>query len=253
MNVLTAGFRTLFDKEVRRFYKVSAQTVLAPVLSAALYLLVFGKTAAATNLPHATGYASFLLPGLIMMSLLQNGFANASSSIVQSKVSGSLVFVRLAPLSHREILLAYVGAAALRALIVGGGVYISTVWLVPLSYVSPLWIFSFALIGALISGLLGFVVGVWAEKFDQLAASQNFLMMPATLLAGVFYDPGSLSANWSFALHLNPFFYLVDGFRFGFTGHADVTPWTSLCLCSLFLAVLYSLSLAVLRHAQRMH
>ncbi len=253
MSVLTAGFLTLFNKEVRRFYKVSAQTVLAPVVSAALYLLVFGKAAAAPHLPHATSYASFLLPGLIMMSLLQNGFSNASSSIVQSKVSGSLVFVRLAPLSHREILFAYVGAAAVRALIVGAGVYVSTVWLVPLSYAAPLWIFSYAAIGALISGLLGFVVGVWAEKFDQLAASQNFLMMPATLLAGVFYDPDSLSSNWSYALHWNPFFYLVDGFRFGFTGHSDVTPWTSLLLCGLFLAALYCLAMAALRHAQRVH
>lgn len=137
---------------------------------------------------------------------MQNGFANASSSIVQSKVSGSLVFVRLAPLSHREILFAYVGAAALRALMVGAGVYFSAVCLVPLTYAAPLWIVAFAVIGALISGLLGFVVGVWSDKFDQLAAAQNFLMMPATLLAGVFYAADSLSANWRYALHWNPFF-----------------------------------------------
>ena len=223
------GFLTLLRKEVLRFWKVAVQTVAAPVLTAMLYLLVFSQALAGhVQVFPGVSYVAFLVPGLVMMSILQNAFANASSSLIQSKVTGNLVFVLLPPLAPLELLGAYVIAAVIRGLAVGGGVLAVTAMFAPPAFVAPLWIVVFAILGSAILGTMGVIGGVWAEKFDQIAMFQNFLIMPATFLAGVFYSVHSLPPFWQSVSHLNPFFYMVDGFRYGFFGQSDVPPLTSL-------------------------
>lgn len=187
MNFLSAGFRTLVYKETLRFWKVATQTIAAPILTAMLYLLIFGHVLEGrVNVYDGVNYTSFLIPGLVMMSVLQNAFANSSSSLIQSKITGNLVFVLLTPLSHWEIFSAYVIAAMVRGVVVGMGVFLVTAWFAHLSFAAPLWIIVFALLGAAILGTMGLIAGIWAEKFDQLAAFQNFLIVPLTFLAGVF-------------------------------------------------------------------
>jgi len=246
--MFSIGFRTLFYKESLRFWKVATQTVAAPVVTAMLYLLIFGHVLdGRVEMLDGVAYTSFLVPGLVMMSVLQNSFANSSSSLIQSKITGNLVFILLPPLSHVEILSAYVGAAVVRGLAVGAGVFIITAWFAHLSFVAPLWIVVFALLGAAILGTMGVIAGIWAEKFDQLAAFQNFLIMPATFLAGVFYSIQKLPPFWLAVSHFNPFFYMIDGFRYGFFGQSDVSPWTSLAIVSVFFAVLTVLAINLLK------
>ncbi|MGZ5203674.1 MAG: ABC transporter permease [Caldimonas sp.] len=243
-----AGTRTLLYKEVLRFWKVSFQTVAAPVLTAILYLLIFGHVLEGrVTVFGSVGYTSFLIPGLVMMSVLQNAFANSSSSLIQSKITGNLVFLLVAPLSHWAWFLAYVGASVVRGIAVGTGVMLVTVWFAPLSVANPLWIVVFALAGAALMGALGLVAGLWAEKFDQIAAFQNFLIMPMTFLSGVFYSVHSLPPLWKTVSHLNPFFYMIDGFRNGFFGTSDVSPWTSLAVVAASLALVCALCLHLLR------
>jgi ABC-2 type transport system permease protein len=226
---LLSGARTLFYKEVLRFWKVSFQTVAAPVLTAVLYLLIFGHALGDKVQPFdGVGYTSFLVPGLVMMSVLQNAFANSSSSLIQSKISGNLVFLLVTPLSHWAWFVAYVGASVVRGVAVGAGVLAVTMWFAPLHLAQPVWIAVFILLGAVLMGALGLIAGLWAEKFDQIATFQNFVVMPMTFLSGVFYSVNSLPPPWRVASHLNPFFYIVDGFRFGFFGVSDVSPWVSL-------------------------
>ncbi|MGE5116596.1 MAG: ABC transporter permease [Betaproteobacteria bacterium] len=248
MNAALAGARTLLYKEVLRFWKVAFQTVAAPVLTAMLYLLIFGHVLEnRVKVFESVGYTSFLVPGLVMMSVLQNAFANSSSSLIQSKVTGNLVFVLVTPLSHRAWFVAYVGASMLRGLVVGLGVLLVTCWFAPLAAAEPAWIAVFAVAGAAIMGALGLIAGLWAEKFDQIAAFQNFLIMPMTFLSGVFYSVHSLPAFWQGVSHLNPFFYVIDGFRRGFFGASDVSPWTSLAVVAASLAVVCALALHLLR------
>jgi len=185
--MMSSGFRTLVYKETLRFWKVATQTVAAPVLTSMLYLLVFGHVLDGRVEPSpGVSYTAFLIPGLVMMSVLQNAFANSSSSLIQSKITGNLVFVLLTPLSHWEIFSAYVLASVARGLAVGFGVFAITCWFADLSFVAPLWIIVFAFLGAALLGTMGLIAGIWAEKFDQLAAFQNFLIVPATFLSGVF-------------------------------------------------------------------
>jgi ABC-2 type transport system permease protein len=193
------------------------------------------------------GYTSFLIPGLVMMSVLQNAFANSSSSLIQSKITGNLVFLLVAPLSHWAWFIAYVGASVVRGLVVGAGVLLATLWFAPLQLAQPLWIVVFALAGAALMGALGLVAGLWADKFDQIAAFQNFVVMPMTFLSGVFYSVGSLPAFWQGASHLNPFFYIIDGFRRGFFGVSDVSPWLSLAVVVASLVLVCGLCLQLLR------
>jgi len=197
-------------------------------------------------------YTAFLIPGLVMMSVLQNAFANSSSSLIQSKITGNLVFILLPPLSHWEIISAYVIAAVVRGVAVGAGVFIITAWFANLSFVAPLWILVFALLGAAILGTMGVIAGIWAEKFDQLAAFQNFLIMPATFLSGVFYSIKSLPPFWLAVSHANPFFYMIDGFRHGFFGQSDVSPWTSLAIVSVFFAVLAAIAINLLKRGYKL-
>jgi ABC-2 type transport system permease protein len=225
------GFRTLFYKESLRFWKVSFQTVGAPILTAVLYLLIFAHVLENhVKVFDRVGYTAFLIPGLVMMSMLQNAFANSVSSLIQSKISGNLVFILLPPLSHWDIFSAYVLAAILRAAVVGVGVLLATIWFAWETPAAPVWILVFALLGSAVMGSLGLVAGIWAEKFDQVAAFQNFLIMPATFLSGVFYSIRSLPSFWQAVSHANPFFYMIDGFRYGFFGVSDVSPWLSLAV-----------------------
>eukprot|EP01034_Spumella_vulgaris_P025412 gene25412-31870_t len=203
-----------------------------------LYLLIFGHVLEGrVQVYPGVSYTAFLIPGLVMMSVLQNAFANSSSSLIQSKITGNLVFVLLTPLSHWEIFSAYVIAAMVRGIVVGAGVFVVTAWFANMSFVAPVWILVFALLGAAILGTMGLIAGIWAEKFDQLAAFQNFLIMPLTFLSGVFYSIHSLPPFWLTVSHLNPFFYMIDGFRHGFFGQSDVNPFISLGIVGAFLSV----------------
>ncbi len=243
-----SGWQTLLYKEVLRFWKVSFQTIAAPVLTAVLYLLIFGHVLEDhVKVYDRIGYTAFLIPGLVMMSVLQNAFANSSSSLIQSKIMGNLVFLLLTPLSHWAWYLAYVGSSVLRGLVVGTGVFLVTFWFTDLTIQAPLWILVFALLGAALLGSLGLIAGLWAEKFDQLAAFQNFVIMPMTFLSGVFYSIHSLPAFWQGVSHLNPFFYMIDGFRHGFFGVSDVSPWLSLAIVGVALLAVGSLAVQLLR------
>ncbi len=242
-----AGAGTLFRKEVLRFWKVSFQTVAAPVLTALLYLLIFGHVLEDhVKVYDAVSYTSFLVPGLVMMSVLQNAFANSSSSLLQSKITGNLVFLLVAPLSHWAWFVAYVGASVVRGLVVGAGVLAVTAGFAHLRLAEPLWVLTFALLGAGMMGTLGLIAGLWAEKFDQLAAFQNFIIMPMTFLSGVFYSVHSLPGVWQQVSHLNPFFYMIDGFRHGFFGVSDVSPWTSLAVVGISFVLVAALALRLL-------
>ena len=248
MTFFSVGFQTLFYKETLRFWKVATQTVAAPILTAMLYLLIFGHVLEGrVEVYPGVSYTAFLVPGLVMMSVLQNAFANSSSSLIQSKITGNLVFILLPPLSHWEIISAYVLASVVRGLVVGAGVFVCTVWFAHMSFVAPLWIIAFALLGSAILGTMGVIAGIWAEKFDQLAAFQNFLIMPATFLSGVFYSIHSLPPFWLAVSHANPFFYMIDGFRHGFFGQSDISPWTSLAIVAAFFVVLAAIAVNLLK------
>ena len=233
------GFLTLFYKELLRFWKVGFQTVFAPMVSTLLYLMIFSHVLDARVQAYpGVAYTVFMIPGLIMMAVLQNAFANSSSSLIQSKITGNLVFVLLSPLSYQEIFFAYVLASVVRGLAVGLGVYLITYGFFDVSLSSFPWIFIFALMGSALLGALGLIAGIWAEKFDHLATFQNFIILPLTFLSGVFYSIHSLPPFWRGLSHLNPFFYIIDGFRYGFFSTSDISPYISLGIVAMcFLAV----------------
>jgi ABC-2 type transport system permease protein len=242
------GWQALFYKEILRFWKVGFQTVAAPVMTAMLYLLIFGHVLEdRVKVYDQITYTAFLLPGLVMMSVLQNAFANSSSSLIQSKMMGNLVFLLLTPLNHWSWFFAYVGSSVVRGLAVGLGVFVVTGWFTPLSFVSPQWIVLFAIMGATMLGSMGVIAGLWAEKFDQMAAFQNFIIMPMTFLSGVFYSIHSLPAFWQTLSHFNPFFYMIDGFRYGFFGVSDVSPWLSLAVVGSCTVLISATALHLLR------
>ena len=224
-------FATLFRKEILRFWKVSIQTVAAPVLTALLYLLVFSHALEGrVRVYENVSYTQFLVPGLVMMSVLQNAFANSSSSLIQSKITGNIVFILLPPISHGEFFGAYVAASVVRGVVVGAGVALAALLFIALPLAAPAWALAFAVLGAALLGALGLVAGNLSEKIDQLAAFQNFVIMPLTFLSGVFYSVHSLPPVWLALSHANPFFYMIDGFRYGFFGVSDVAPAISLAV-----------------------
>jgi len=248
-----SGFPTLLRKEVMRFWKVSFQTVAAPVLTTLLYLLVFAHALAGhVQAFPGVSYLEFLIPGLAMMAVLQNAFANSSSSIIQSKVTGNMVFILLPPLSPAELFGAYLLASMVRGLVVGIGVFAATLWLVPLPMKEPLWALAFALVGSGMLGTMGIIAGIWSEKFDQLAAFQNFVVLPLTFLAGAFYSVQTLPPFWQAVSRLNPFFYAVDGFRYGFFGQSDVAPAASLAFATAAFAALSWITLQLLRSGYKL-
>jgi len=225
------GWVTLFHKELLRFWKVAFQTIAAPILTSLLYLLIFSHVleGRVSVYDGRVSYTAFLVPGLVMMSVLQNAFANSSSSLIQSKVTGNVIFVLLPPLSAGDLFAAYVLGAMVRGIVVGAGVFAVTLMFAPslLAMPHPVWAFAFALLGSAILAMLGLLAGIWADKFDQLAAFQNFIVVPLTFLSGVFYSIHSLPPFWQTLSHANPFFYMIDGFRYGFFGVSDISPWTS--------------------------
>lgn len=247
------GLYTLFYKEVLRFGKVILQTLLAPIITALLYLLVFGHVFEdrVRIFPGVT-YTMFLIPGLVMMSVIQNAFANSSSSLIQSKVTGNIVFMMLTPLSHLEFFLAFVLAAALRGILVGLGVYLVALMFTTVPLRHPGFILLFMFLSSAVLGALGVIAGVWAEKFDQLAGFQNFIILPLSFLSGVFYSIHSLPEFWQKLSHFNPFFYMIDGFRYGFFGMSDVAPGVSLAVVTLSLALLSGVTLALLKSGYKL-
>jgi ABC-2 type transport system permease protein len=249
-DIVGAGWLTLLQKELLRFWKVSFQTIAAPVLTALLYLLIFSHVLE-TRVSVFNGqvtYTAFLVPGLVMMSVLQNSFANASSSLIQSKITGNLIFVLLPPLSPLEMYAAYVLGAMVRGLVVGAGVFVVTLLLVPgpFAMAHPAVAIAFAVLGSGILATLGLIAGISADKFDELAAFQNFLIVPLTFLSGVFYSIHTLPPFWQTLSHFNPFFYMIDGFRYGFFGLSDIAPGISLALVAVAAVVLAGLALLML-------
>lgn len=248
-----SGFPTLLRKELTRFWKVAFQTIAAPIITALLYLLIFAHVLEdRVQVYGSVPYTSFLIPGLMMMSMLQNAFANPSSSLIQSRITGNLVFMLLPPMSHREIFTAYVLAAIARGLCVGLGVGLMALFFVKLPIHNPLWILAFAVLSCGIMATLGLIAGLWSEKFDQLAAFQNFLIMPATFLSGVFYSIHSLPPFWQAVSHWNPVFYTIDGFRYGFFAVSDVSPWKSLAIVAAVFAVLSLFALRLLARGYKL-
>lgn len=239
------GLWTLFYKELLRFWKVSLQTILSPVASTLLYLLVFSQVLEEhIQVFPGVSYTAFLIPGLVMMAMLQNAFANSASSLIQAKMGGSIVFLLLPPLAYWEFYTAYLAAAVVRGVVVGLGVGLAGWWFAPLPLAHPGWVVAFSVLGCAALGAIGVIAALWAEDYDQLAAVQNFVIMPLTFLSGVFYSIHGLPAFWQALSRFNPFLYMVDGFRYGFFGVADVSPWSSLAIVSgAFLA----LSLATLQ------
>ncbi|MBZ0104273.1 MAG: ABC transporter permease [Sulfuricella denitrificans] len=238
------GLLTLFYKELLRFWKVSLQTVLSPLVTTLLYLLIFSHVLEAhIQVYPGINYSSFLIPGLVMMAMLQNAFSNSSSSLIQSKMNGSIVFMLLAPLAYWEFFAAYVAASVVRGAVVGLGVGLAGLWFAPLSLAHPLWMLAFAVLGCGMLGAAGIISSIWAENYDQMAAVQNFIIVPLTFLSGVFYSIHSLPPFWQAVSRVNPFFYLIDGFRYGFFGVSDVSPRLALeivaaCFLALSLATL---------------
>jgi ABC-2 type transport system permease protein len=247
------AFRTLLYKEMLRFWKVSFQTVAAPVLSSVLYLMIFGHVLEGRLQPFAgVSYTSFLVPGLVMMSVLQNAFANSSSSLIQSKINGNIIFVLLPPISWLEFYGAYVIASIVRGVAVGGGVWLASLFFSWTGIAHPLWALAFVILGAALLGTLGVIGGIWADKFDQLGAFQNFLIVPLTMLSGVFYSIHSLPVFWQQLSHLNPFFFMIDGFRYGIFGASDASPWLSLAVVSGAFVVVAGLCLKMLRSGYKL-
>ncbi|HEY8250401.1 MAG TPA: ABC transporter permease [Burkholderiales bacterium] len=247
------SFWTLFAKELLRFVKVSVQTVAAPVLTSLLYLVIFGQALEGrVQVFDGVRYTAFLVPGLVMMSVLQNAFANSSSSLIQSKITGNIVFILLAPISYAEFFWAYVAAAVARGLAVGAGVLAVTAWFVDLRLEAPLWTAAFALLGAALLGALGLLAGIVSEKIDQLAAFQNFVILPLTMLSGVFYSIRSLPAFWRGLSHANPFFYMIDGFRYGFFASSDFPPGVSLAVVAVAFGAVAALCLLLLKSGYRL-
>ena len=242
------GTWTLIKKELIRFWRVAFQTVAAPVITGMLYLVVFSHVLQdRLEIYEGVSYTSFLIPGLIMMSLLQNAFANSSSSLIQSKVMGNIVFILLSPLSYIQFFIAFIVGAIVRGLFVGLAIYFLAIIFIDLPIHHPLIVFWFALFGGGLLGAFGIIAGIWADRFDQMAAFGNFVIMPLSFLSGVFYSIHSLPTIWQNISQLNPFFYMIDGFRFGFFGQSDVSPYLSLLIVFLFFITLSFAAIQMLK------
>ncbi len=223
-NVNWVGLQTLYMKEVRRFFKVQLQTVWAPAITTLLYLIIF-TVALGRVKPTVLGvsFADFIAPGLIIMGMMQNAFANSSFSLLVGKIQGTIVDYLMPPLSNAEVLAALTGAAVTRAFLVGGTIWLAmAIWpsvnVTPAHFWAVLW---FGLMGSTLLALMGVLTSIWAEKFDHAAAITNFVVAPAALLSGTFYSVDKLAPTFQAISHANPFFYAISGFRYGFIGSAD--------------------------------
>ena len=216
------GFYTLYSKEVRRFLNVFAQTVLAPAITTLLFYIIFTISVDRSYLStESFTFSQFLAPGLVCMSIMQNAFANTSSSILISKVQGNIVDVLMPPLSEYELTFSYSLGGVTRGLLVGLSVSIVIYLIVPIQITNLFIIIYFALFSSLLLSLLGILCGIWAKKFDHMASVTNFIILPLTFLSGTFYSIERLPEDWRFFAYLNPFFYIIDGFRYGFVGVSD--------------------------------
>ena len=242
------GTWTLLKKELLRFWRVVFQTVAAPVITGILYLLIFSHVLdSRTEVYEGVPYSAFLIPGLIMMSLLQNAFANSSSSLVQSKVMGNIVFILLTPLTYIQFFIAFLIPSIVRGLFVGLAIYLLAIIYIDLPLMHPWFIVSFSILGGALLGTFGILAGIWADRFDQMAAFQNFVIMPLSFLSGVFYSIHSLPPVWQSISKFNPFFYMIDGFRYGFFGQSDISPYISIAIVLTFFIILAGLSIRLLK------
>ena len=244
----TIALKTLFLKEVRRFSKVWLQTVLSPLVTTSLYFLVFG-VALGSRLREISGvpYIQFVVPGLVMMTMVRDSFLNTSSSLFQSKINGTIIDILVAPIGALEMLIAYVGAAMLRAMIVGLLDYLvalSFTWF-PLHHLG--WTLFFTVFVTATLALLGIVAALWAQKFDHLAIFPNFVLLPLAFLGGVFYSIEMLPEPWNTISRLNPLLYMVNGLRYGFLGVADVSPSASAGVVMISFFVILGVASAFLR------
>jgi ABC-2 type transport system permease protein len=247
VDVNAEGLETLVRKEVKRFWSVLGQTVTAPVITALLYLVVFGQVMEGrVEIYPGVGYMQFLVPGLIMMSVIQNAFANSSSSLTQAKIMGNLVFVLMAPLAAWELFAAYLAASLLRAGLVAIVLYCATWPFVHLPIHSFFVLLGMFLLAGGSLAVIGVIAGIVASKFDHLASFQNFLILPASFLSGVFYSMHSLPPFWQQVSHFNPFFYMIDGFRHGFLGVGDAPVWQCFAWTGGFFLVLSAVCLRML-------
>ncbi len=225
------GVFTLYYKEVHRFLKVWTQTLFAPLITVALFMVIFSvSTGLGKTVVGTVPFPIFLAPGLIMMSVIQNAFANSSSTLILSKIQGSIFDMLLPPLKPHEIVLGLILGAVTRGLLIG-----IILWVFMWAFVgltpSNLWyIASFLILSSFLVGSVGVLVGIWAEKFDQIAAFTNFVITPLSFLSGTFYNIQRLSEPWSIIAYFNPFFYMIDGFRYGFTQESDADPILGLCI-----------------------
>ena len=233
------GLRTLFAKEVKRWWKVWLQTVLSPLVTTSLYFLVFG-VALGSRLREVEGvpYVQFVVPGLIMLAMISNAFLNTASSLFQSKINGTIVDLLVAPLGAVEIVLAYVGAAMLRAFLVGVLVYCVAALFTGFTLHSPGWTLFFMVAVSATFAMFGMLAAIFAEKFDHLAVFPNFVLTPLTFLGGVFYSVDMLPEPWNTVSRLNPLLYLVNGLRHGLLGVSDVSPWWGAAAMTTLLVLL---------------
>ena len=247
------GVQTLYLREVRRFWKVGAQTVAAPVVTTLLYMLVFVVALQNARPPlHGTPFALFVAPGLIMMAMLNNAFANASSSLIQAKIMGTATDFLTPPLSPLELTLGFTLGAATRGLAVGLVTAICVLPFAPLGIANILAIVWFALAACFIMGMTGVLAGLWSEKFDHLSAVQNFIVMPMTFLSGTFYLVENLPEPFRALSRYNPFFYLIDGFRYGFIGHAEGSLWIGVVMTAVLTVVMAVANWLVFRSGWRL-
>ncbi len=246
------GLRTLYGKEVRRFWKVGMQTVAAPVVTTLLYMMVFVVAMGGRRVVEGVSFAQFVGPGLIMMAVLNNSFANASSSLIQAKLMGTAPDFLTPPLSPGELMAAFTFGAMTRGVLVGL-VTAASVW--PFSHfgiVQPLALVWFAFAASVVMALVGLLTGLWSEKFDHLAAVTNFIVMPMTFLSGTFYSVSFLPEPFRTASRFNPFFYMIDGFRAGFIGHADGSLLIGFAYTAALALGLSGLTYALLRSGWRL-
>ncbi|MBK1968604.1 MULTISPECIES: ABC transporter permease [Brevundimonas] len=247
------GLRTLYLKEVRRFWKVGAQTVAAPVVTTLLYMMVFVVALKGARPPlHGTPFAEFVAPGLIMMAILQNAFANASSSLIQAKIMGTATDFLTPPLSPLELTVGFTLGAATRGVAVGLVTAICVMPFAKLGLANIALIVWFGLIASLLMGMVGVLAGLWSEKFDHLSAVQNFVVMPMTFLSGAFYLIDSLPEPFASISRFNPFFYLIDGFRAGFIGHAEGSLMVGVVMSAVLTVVMGAACWLVFRSGWRL-
>ncbi|MGB0697356.1 MAG: ABC transporter permease [Rhodospirillaceae bacterium] len=236
------GLWELYLKEVRRFFKVFMQTVAAPIVTTLIFLAIF-TLALGRSVEEVEGFpfAEFLAPGLIMMAMVQNAFANTSSSIIISKIQGNIVDVLMPPISATEMLVAYVMGGVTRGIVVGLAVAVGMMPFVELHVHHFALILFHGFAASMMLSLLGMIGGIWADKFDHIAAVTNFIVTPLSFLSGTFYTVERLPENVQILAHWNPFFYMIDGFRYGFIGHESALPVTGVLVVGLVNVALIAL------------